>query len=98
MAYYENIVLYIGCSSDKKEQIARINTLIKALEDTELLAAGNADIEEYRLDDGQTIVKAINRDISSIENTIAKLIKRRTKLQNECVGFRYGLQDGNVIY
>ena len=97
MPYYLNFVQYINCSSDTKEKIARINAIIALLEDAELNGAGKANIEEYRLDDGQTTIKTVYRDIASIEKTIFLLERRRTKLQNQCVGFRYGLQDGNVI-
>jgi hypothetical protein len=96
MAYYTNFVEYINCSTTVKEKIARINAIIEALEDAELEAAVNAGTEEYWFDDGQTKVKAINRDIGSIEKTIQALIRRRTRLINGCIGYRYGLMDGNV--
>ena len=97
MAYYFNILDYIKCSSDTIEKINRIEAVITALEDAELLAASNSTVEEYWLDDGQTKIKAINRDLGSIERTILLLEKRKIRLQNECVGYRYGLQDGNII-
>ena len=70
MAIYLNFVTYINCSSDTEEKIARINAIILQLENAELNGAGRANIEEYRLDDGQTIIKTIYRDLASIEKTI----------------------------
>ena len=96
MNIYNNIVLYVNCSDDTKEKITRINAIITALEDSELNAAANGDISEYWLDDGQTKIKTVFRDPKAIENTIQALIRRRTRLQNICAGYRYGLQDGNI--
>lgn len=97
MAYYPSFVVYINCSTSTKEKIARIDAIIKALEDAELEAAVNAGVEEYSLDDGQTKIKAINRDLASVEKTIKLLEGRKERLKQRCLGFRYGLQDGNVI-
>jgi len=98
MPVYINFVEYINCSTETKEKIARIDAIIALLEDAELNGAANADIEEYLLDDGQTRIKTIYRDIASIEKTIQALLRRKTRLQNQCVGYRYGLMDGNVKY
>lgn len=96
MAIYTYITDYISCDTDTKAKIARIDAIITALEDQELIAASNSDIEEYRLDDGQTIIKTIFRDPVIIEKTIHALTRRKKRLQNECVGYRYGLIDGNA--
>lgn len=45
------------------------------------VAAGNSDVEEYRLDDGQVTIKTIYRDTVSI----AKAIDRFQSLQNKCL-------------
>lgn len=97
MATYITIIDYIGCSQSTVDKIARINAIIEALEDSLLLLASNADVEEYRLDDGQTVIKTIFREPSLIEDAISKLNRRRTRLINRCHGFRYNLTDGNVI-
>ena len=96
MAVFLNIVTYIGCDDDTKAQIARIEAIIELLQDAELNGATNADIEEYRLDDGQTVIKTIFRDMTIIEKTINALYRRRTRLLNLCAGHRYGLIDGKV--
>lgn len=96
MATYINIIDYIGCNQNTIEKIARIDAIIEALEDSLLLLAANSDVEEYRLDDGQTVIKTIFRDPALIEDAIDKLQKRRTRLINRCHGYRYNLTDGNV--
>jgi len=96
MANFITVVDYINCSTSTKEEIARINAVIAKLQDAELNAAAYADIEEYRLDDGQTVIKTIYRDISSISKAIEVLERRKQRAINKCVGYRYNLQDGNV--
>lgn len=97
MNVYDDIIIYVNCSADTKEKITRINNIITALEDAELKAATGSDVSEYWLDDGQTKIKAVLRDPAAIEKAISALIKRRTRLQNICAGYRYGLKDGSVV-
>lgn len=96
MATYTDFTVYIRCASDTREKIARIDSIIELLEDAELNNAIDAGQEEYSLDDGQTKIKVRLRDITNIEKAIQALIRRKTRLQNMCVGYRYGLRDGNV--
>ena len=96
MAYFYNFVEYINCSTDTKTQIARIDAIIAALEDAELNGAANADIEEYRLDDGQSIVKVNYRNLKSISDSITAQERRKNRILQRCVGHRYNLMDGNV--
>lgn len=96
MATYITIVDYISCSQDTNDKIARIDAIITALEDSLLLLAGNADVEEYRLDDGQTIIKTIFRDPDLLEKAINSLQRRKTRLINNCKGYRYRLMDNRV--
>lgn len=95
---YSSFIYYISCSTSIKDKIARIDSIISLLEDSELANAIDAGTEEYQLDDGQTKVKVSLRDISSIEDTIQKLERRKQRLTQQCTGYRYGLQDGNTKY
>ena len=96
MAIYLTCIEYIRCSTDTQDKIARIDAIIVALEDSMLAGALKANIEEYSLDDGQTKIKTVFRDVKSIEDAITALERRKNKLINSCVGYRYGLQDGKV--
>ena len=98
MVVYTNFVEYINCSASILEKIARIDSIISLLEDSELNYALDAGIEEYSLDDGQTKIKTTLRDISSIEKAIQALTRRKVRLQNTCVGYRYKLRDANVKF
>ena len=97
MNIYNNIVLYVNCSSNIKEKISRIDAIITVLEDSELNGAVNSDVNEYWLDDGQTKIKTVFRDPEAIERAILALQRRKIRLQNQCAGHRYGLMDGNVL-
>lgn len=97
MNIYNNIVLYVNCSADTKEKIARIDAIIAVLEDSELNGAANGDVSEYWLDDGQTKIKTVFRDPEAIERAILALQRRKIRLQNNCAGYRYGLMDGKVV-
>lgn len=96
MAVYFTCIDYIRCASNTKEKIERINAIIEALEDSMLEGALKANIEEYSIDDGQTKIKTVFRDVNQIEDAITALTRRKNKLINSCIGFRYGLQDGKT--
>lgn len=96
MAIYITCIDYIRCSTDTTDKIARIDAIIAALEDSMLAGALKANIEEYSLDDGQTKIKTVFRSVKDIEDAIKALEGRKNRLINNCVGYRYGLQDGKV--
>jgi hypothetical protein len=96
MGIYLTCTDYIKCATSTQDKIEKINQIIDALEDSILEGALKANIEEYSLNDGQTTIKTVFRDISSIETAITALERRKNRLINKCVGYRYGLQDGKV--
>ncbi len=96
MAVFIDCFDFIRCSTNTTDKIARIDAIIVALDDSMLAGALKANIEEYSLDDGQTKIKTVFRDVKSIENAITALERRKNRLINACVGYRYGLQDGKV--
>lgn len=97
MAVYELCTQYIGCARNTKEEIVRINAVIRALEDSMIENGYKSNLQEYSLDDGQTKIKSVFRSIESIEQAITGLERRKQRLINRCVGYRYGLQDGKTL-
>jgi hypothetical protein len=98
MAIYDTCISYIKCAQDTKDKIDRIDAIIEALEDAELNSAiQSGDVDEYSLDDGQTRIKTVIRGPEAIEKAITALERRKQRIINRCVGYRYGLQDGKVI-
>lgn len=96
MVVYNNFVEYINLSANVKEKIARINAIIEVLEDSELRGASAGEILEYQLDDGQTKIRTVYKDLRSISHTIEALESRKARLLNRVLGHRYGLKDGNT--
>lgn len=74
-------ILYINSASSLLEKIDRYDAIISALEAQALVAAGDSNIEEYSLDDGQIKIKTLYRDLNSITDAILKF----TQLRNGCL-------------
>ena len=94
MAAYDTILEYLNCSTGVKDEIERIDAIISALMDSMLNSALKADVEEYRLDDGQTVIKAINSDPARITKAIEALERRKNYIiNNNCLGRVIKLRD-----
>ena len=63
-------ILYIESATCLLDKIARYDTIILALEGQALVAAGDSNIGEYSLDDGQIKIKTLYRDMVSITKAI----------------------------
>lgn len=68
--FFESPRRYVQSATSIQEKICKIDTLITALEDAAIEAAAGADVSEYSLDDGQTKIRAVNRSVSEIANSI----------------------------
>lgn len=88
MVVYESCAIYVESAKTLQDRLARIDAVLLALEDTALRSAGNEDISNYLLDNGQTKIQAMYRDSASLakailafeqirERIIAKLNKSR---------------------
>lgn len=79
--------LYIKSASTMLERINRIDQIILALElQVVNVAAGNSDIEEYSIDDGQVKIKTIYRSVDSITKAIHGFETLKNKLLNQLNG------------
>ena len=74
-----NEVLYIQSAASLLEKIERYDAIILALEGQSLIAAGDANTEEYSLDDGQVKIKTLYRDLVSITSAIINFEALRGK-------------------
>lgn len=75
MVYFSSAYIYIESCSDLRAKIAAIEAIQAALETSALTAATTGHISEYMLNDGQTIIKAIYRNVSEITRSINDLEK-----------------------
>lgn len=79
--------LYIENATTLEDRVNRYGQIIDALELQILqVAAGNSDIEEYSLDDGQIKIKTIYRSIDSMQKGIAVMERSRQRLINQLNG------------
>ncbi len=84
--YFDNCGLFIESKTDIRAKITAIDAVITALMATLLKAAAGEDIGEYQLNDGQTIIKQVNRGVAGIERSIQALRILRQDYINQING------------
>jgi len=85
--------VYIRSATSLQDRLTKICNIIDALEERELEAAGNVDIDEYSLDDGQVKIRTLYRDPNSIARAIELLERRKIKILNQLNGRQMALRD-----
>jgi hypothetical protein len=70
MVYYDSAAIYIQSQQTLCDKITAIDNIIAALEVEALNMAGKASIQEYSINDGQTIIKTIYRGAVGIASAI----------------------------
>lgn len=86
MALYDSESMYIVCSTSTQERLARIEAVIIALENQALIAAGDSNISEYSLNDGQVTIRTAYRSPDSIAKAINVYEAMYQRLFNRCGG------------
>lgn len=89
MVEYSTCSIYITSATLLKERIARTQQVITALQNQRLAAAldgSKANIKEYNLDDGQTKIKTVYRDLSEISNALLVLETELQMMYNQLNG------------
>lgn len=82
-----NEVLYVESADSLKEEITRIDAIIKKLEIQMLnVGAEDSNLEYYILDDGQTKITTAYRDVRLIPQAIQRFKTLRTTLINKLNG------------
>ena len=87
-----NEILYIESATTLVDKIKRYDTILLALESQALIAAGDSNIEEYSLDDGQIKIKTAYRDGISIANAILRFEQLRGRAFNKLNGASFILK------
>ena len=91
---YPTVYDYFSCGTTTTEKIAKIDSILDGLYDAAANFAANSHIEEYRLDDGQTIIKTVYRTMEDITKAILKFERLRNMLINRnCIGRVIKLRD-----
>ena len=93
MVTYPTIYDYYKCS-DSSTRLEKVETILDGLYDAAVSFASNSHIEEYRLDDGQIIIKTIYRKMDDLSKAIEKFETIRNMLINrDCIGNSIKLRD-----
>lgn len=95
--FYNSPRAYIQSSSDVADKICRLDSLITALEDAAIAAAGGSDVQEYSLDDGQTKIREVYRSFSELEAGITAFIRLKNYYVNKYNGRITQLKDQNSL-
>lgn len=97
--YYESEMKYVMDQAKGKARVDAIDALIDALLTTALEAVTNADVQEYMLNDGQTIIKKVYRSPDQIISTVTNLRKIRAAFIGDTLSRSVRLVDAkNVRY
>ena len=97
MVYYESAALCIESATTLQAKIQTINTIITALEGAVLKAVGTADIEEYSLNDGQTVIKTVYRSTKEVIDSIGNLEFIKQRYVNQLNGRVTRLMDSKSL-
>lgn len=71
--YYDSADIFIESATSLCDKIAKIDLVIDALLTNALKAALNDNIEEYSLNDGQTIIRTTYRGAREVAKSIKEL-------------------------
>lgn len=82
-----------GAGSDVNCKIQRIDSIIDALLIQMAVVAGNADLKEYQLDDGQTKIRCVYSSVSDVQRDINALERLKQSFINRSVGRVVRLRD-----
>ena len=81
---YESVGCFLTQKKTTLEKIAALEAIVTALTETLLIGAGDANISEYMLNDGQTVIKGVYRStdaiIKAIKDTEALIIYYRSRI------------------
>jgi uncharacterized protein (UPF0335 family) len=84
--------IYIESADSMIERVERLEQIIEALEIRALAVVGDADVEEYQIDDGQVKIRTLYKSSESIAKAIMAYEKLRNKLLNKLNGRNMALR------
>lgn len=89
---------YIIDTDSLKERYDRIQAIITALENQQVLVTGNSDVVSYTLDDGQTRITTNYRSTEQIAKAIESYERILERIANKITGTRIvRLSDAGTI-
>ena len=89
---------YIKSAATLEEELTFTRLVIAALKENALKAAANGDIEDYRIDDGQTVISTSYRSPEDIYTGIKFWLQEEQRLINQLYGNRSKLTPCETPY
>ena len=93
MVVFESAGLYIASKQSARDKIAAIDLIIASLLTTAADAATKDNIEEYQLNDGQTIIRTRYKNGAAIMASIKAFEEMKTYYMNQINGSMMRLTD-----
>lgn len=94
MVYFESCAIYVQSRTTLLDKIAAIDAIIEALEAQALVQAGSDSVQEYSLNDGQTIIKKIFKGSVGIASAIDDFERIKQRYINRLNGRMHRAVDG----
>lgn len=91
--YFDSTLIYMQSATSLKDKGQKICDLIDALYNNALANVGNSGLEEYMLNDGQTIIKQRFQNATEIHNAITLLERALQRVYNQLNGRSVRLVD-----
>lgn len=83
MLYYDHEALYIFSKTKAAERVAAIDNIIDTLLITVMSSVQKGNIQEYMLNDGQTIIKTVYRNPDEVTRVVERLYKLRNLIAQD---------------
>lgn len=93
MPIYDSSAVYIQSAKDIKDKVKRIKAIITALLVAAESSAGNSDLTQYTLDDGQTKISCMYRSVTEILNAVKGWEALLVRYENDINGHVSRLMD-----
>ena len=90
---YTTETIYISDATTLEERLARINTIIEALELRQVEVISKSDIQQYSIDDGQVKITTLYRSADQIAKAINAYEVIKQRILNKLNGRGMALRD-----
>ena len=89
--------VYIQSATTLLQQCTYIDQIIKGLYDLQIARIGNADVDEYKIDDGQMKIETKYRSAEAIEKAIFAYDRQKQTILNRLNGRNMVLRDAGGL-
>lgn len=86
MTYYDSAAIYVQSQATNKARVVAIDAIIDALMTSALTAASTGNVEEYMLNDGQTTIRTLYRNVEDVQRAIKSFEQLRVMYVNRVNG------------